>query len=67
MPATPQDIGTKQLNKRLSKIAPALLEKIVEKAGRAGRHPGRLPMPELHDFRKALDKLNVAVRFLGSI
>ena len=63
---TPLDIGTKQLNKRLSKIAPALLDKIAEKADRAGRHPGRLPMPELHDFRKALDRLNVAVRFLGS-
>ncbi len=63
---TPLDIGTKQLNKRLSKIAPALLDKIAEKADRAGRHSGRLPMPELHDFRKALDRLNVAVRFLGS-
>ena len=38
----------------------------LEKADRAGRHPGRLPMPQLHDFRKALDRLNVAVRFLGS-
>ena len=64
--STPLDIGTKQLNKRLSKIAPALLDKIAEKADRAGRHLGRLPMPELHDFRKALDRLNVAVRFLGS-
>lgn len=63
---TPLDIGTKQLNKRLSKIAPVLLDKIAEKADRAGRHPGRLPMPELHDFRKALDRLNVAIRFLGS-
>lgn len=63
---TPLNIGTKQLNKRLSKIAPALLDKIAEKADQAGRHPGRLLMPELHDFRKALDRLNVAVRFLGS-
>ena len=58
----PQDIGAK----RLAKIAPALLDKFAEKANRAGRHTGRLPMPELHDFRKALDRLNVAVRFLGS-
>jgi len=61
-PTAPQDIGAK----RLAKIAPALLDKFAEKANRAGRHPGRLPMPELHDFRKALDRLNIAVRFLGS-
>lgn len=33
---TPLDIGTKQLNKRLSKIAPALLDKIAEKTDRVG-------------------------------
>ena len=58
----PQDI----VAKRLAKIAPALLDKFAEKANRAGRHPGRLSMVALHDFRKALDRLNVAIRFLGS-
>ena len=62
----PLDIGTKQLDKRLSKMVPALLDKIAAKANRAGRHPGRLSVVELHDFRKALDRLNVAIRFLGS-
>ena len=61
----PLDIGTKRLNTRLSKIAPALLDKFAGNANRAGRHPGRLSMQELHDFRKALDRVNVATRFLG--
>ncbi len=51
---------------RLAKIAPSLLDKFAAKANRAGRHPGRLSPVALHDFRKALDRLNVAVRFLGS-
>ena len=58
----PQDIGAR----RLAKIAPALLDKFAAKANRAGRHPGRLSAVALHDFRKALDRLNVAIRFLGS-
>ena len=64
--ATPQDTGAKQLTRCLAKIAPALLETFAEKARQAGRHPGRLSMVALHDFRKALDRLNAAVRFLGS-
>ena len=51
---------------RLAKIAPALLDRFADKANRAGRHPGRLSAVALHDFRKALDRLNVAIRFLGS-
>ena len=58
----PQDIGAR----RLAKIAPALLDKFAAKANRAGRHPGRLSAVALHDFRKALDRLNAAIRFLGS-
>ncbi len=58
----PQDIGAR----RLAKIAPALLAKFAAKANRAGRHPGRLSPVALHDFRKALDRLNAAIRFLGS-
>ena len=54
------------MTRRLAKIAPALLETFAEKARQAGRHPGRLSMVALHDFRKALDRLNAAVRFLGS-
>ncbi len=58
----PQDSGAR----RLAKIAPALLDKFAAKANRAGRHPGRLSAVALHDFRKALDRLNAAIRFLGS-
>ncbi len=64
--ATPWDIGAKQLTRHMAKIAPALLETFAAKARQAGRHPGRLSMVALHDFRKALDRLNTAVRFLGS-
>ena len=64
--ATALDTGPKQLTQRLAKIAPALLDTFAAKARHAGRHPGRLSMDELHDFRKALDQLNAAVRFLGS-
>ena len=64
--ATPRDIGAKQLTRCLAEIAPELLETFAEKAIHAGRHPGRLSMVALHDFRKALDRLNAAVRFLGS-
>ena len=64
--ATQPDGGTKQLTRRLAKIAPALLEIFAAKARQAGRHPGQLSMVALHDFRKALDRLNAAVRFLGS-
>lgn len=64
--ATQPDAGTKQLTRRLAKIAPALLETFAAKARQAGRHPGQLSMVALHDFRKALDRLNAAVRFLGS-
>lgn len=64
--ALPLDHGTKQLTQRLSKIAPALLDTFAEKAKRAGRHPEGLSMPQLHDFRKALDRMNAAIRFLGS-
>ena len=64
--ATPADGGTKQLTRHLAKVAPALLDTFEAKARQAGRHPGRLSMVALHDFRKALDRLNVAVRFLGS-
>ncbi len=60
------DGGTKQLTRRLAKIAPALLDTFAAKARKAGRHPKRLSMNALHDFRKALDRLNAAVRFLGS-
>ena len=63
----PLATGSRRLTKRLAVIAPALLDKIAEKARRAGRHPGQLSMLELHDFRKALDRLNAAVRFLGSL
>ena len=62
----PLDIGAKPLVKPLAKIAPALLDKFAKKARRAGRHPGQLSMVALHDFRKALDRLNAAIRFLGS-
>ena len=63
---TPLDTGSRQLTRRLAKIAPQLLETFAAKARQAGRHPGRLSMVALHDFRKALDRLNAAVRFLGS-
>lgn len=61
----PQDIGTTRLTKRLAEIAPALLDKIAEEARQVGRHPMQQSMIELHDFRKALDRLNAAIRFLG--
>ncbi len=64
--AVPPDNETKQLTKRLSDIAPVLLDSFAEKARQAGRHPSRQSMPALHDFRKALDRLNAAIRFLGS-
>jgi hypothetical protein len=43
-----------------------LLDSFAEKARQAGRHPSRLSMPALHDFRKALDRLNAAIRFLAA-
>ena len=64
--ATPPDGGTKQLTQHLAKITPALLDTFAARARHAGRHPGRLSMNALHDFRKALDQLNAVVRFLGS-
>ena len=63
--ALPQNHGTKQLTRRLSKIAPVLLDSFTVKAKQAGRHPEGLSMSELHDFRKALDRMNAAIGFLG--
>ena len=54
-----------RLSRRLSKIAPTLLDTFAAQARQAGRHPTRLSMPALHDYRKALDRLNTAIRFLG--
>ena len=62
----PKVIGTRRLNQPLSDYAPALLDAMARKARRAGRHPERLSMAGLHDFRKALDRLNAAIRFLGA-
>ena len=64
--AAPPNSNNKRLTKRLSETAPALLDSFAEKAKQAGRHPAQLSMPALHDFRKALDRLNAAIRFLGT-
>ena len=64
--ATPPDGATKPLTRHLAKIASTMLDTFAAKARQAGRHPGRLSMDALHDFRKALDRLNAAVRSLGS-
>ncbi len=53
------------LSERLSDFAPKRLDTFAAQARRAGRHPTKLSMPALHDFRKALDRLNTAIRFLG--
>lgn len=57
--------GKGRLRMRLSKIAPDLFGAFAAKARQAGRHPARMSMQELHDFRKALDRVNAASRFLG--
>jgi len=64
--AAPPNSNTKRLTKRLSETAPALLDSFAKMAQQAGQHPAQLSMPALHDFRKALDRLNAAIRFLGS-
>lgn len=61
----PHKIGTKRLSGRLSDVTVTLLEQISGKAEKAGRHPLKQSMIELHDFRKALDRLNAAIRFLA--
>jgi triphosphatase len=61
----PQAKDKSRLSGRLSALAPELLDACAARARQAGRHPTRLSITALHDFRKALDRLNAAIRFLS--
>ena len=61
----PRANGPRRLGKRLSRRVPGMLEALAGEAARLGRHPGRLSEAGLHEFRKALNRLNIGLRFLG--
>jgi inorganic triphosphatase YgiF len=51
----------------VSRVAPALLERLAGKVRKRGKHPGRLSGPKLHALRKSMKKLHYGVAALEKL
>ena len=61
-------VGDKRLRRKLSTIAPALLDRLTRKVRKRGRVVGPNAPPEaLHPLRKSLKKLRYGIEFLASL
>jgi inorganic triphosphatase YgiF len=61
-------LGDRRLDRRLSRIAPALVDRLSSKVQKRGRALGPGASPEtLHPLRKSAKKLRYAVEFLASL
>jgi inorganic triphosphatase YgiF len=56
-----------EAKERLADLAPQLLDRLVRKARRRGRHIRRRSIEELHGLRKSLKKLRYSIEFLSSL
>ena len=63
----PSTVGDKRMGKRLSILAPLLLERVADKAKRRGRHAARLSVSKRHGLRKSLKKLWFDVESLAGL
>lgn len=61
-------LGDKRLERRLSRVAPGLLDRLARKVEKRGRalQPNASPVA-LHPLRKALKKLRYSIEFLASL
>ena len=51
----------------LAHAVPPLLDRMLERSSRRGRHVAQAPMAELHAFRKSLKKLRYGLEFVEAI
>ena len=60
-------VGGKALGKRLSDLAPDLLDRVLKKVLKRGRHIERRSSAELHAVRKSLKKLRYSADYFASL
>jgi CHAD domain-containing protein len=63
----PCTLGDDRMVKRLTTLAPSLLDRAAHKVTKRARHAGRLSVVKLHRLRKALDSLCDDVKYLAGL